>query len=196
MMNKQSKPWARNKRHYRQMMHSSKQPQHVSCCKPWQRVGSRAQGWSVPCPAAAPVAARQARAEPQSQEPSPAADRAPAGTPARGTKKHTTKDKNHIIAFALLHLVMQGTWTHGSRMLWTMGDAASILDVLFHQQLPKDRRSQCTRDLWLLAQHSPGDPLQVQLCPEDALKLAVSQACPNSKKTQKQRWLQASHCLN
>lgn len=56
-----------------------------------------------------------------------------------------------------------------------MGDAASVLDLLFHQQLPEDRCSQCTRDLWLVAQHSPGDPLPIQMCPEDALKLAASQ---------------------
>lgn len=56
-----------------------------------------------------------------------------------------------------------------------MGDAGSILDLLFHQQLAEDRCSQYTRDLWLVAQHSPGDPLQIQLCPEDALKLAASQ---------------------
>lgn len=31
-------------------------------------------------------------------------------------KIHATKDKDHVPAFALVHLVMKGTWTHGSGM--------------------------------------------------------------------------------
>lgn len=166
-------------------MHSSNQPKHVSCCRPWQWVGSRAQEVQ----GAVPSSRTTGTSRTTEWTAPPVTHQAPAPV--------TTPPRTKTI-FLPLH------WS----IWWWKAQDTQEWDALNHRGCshyfgPPVSPAASQEQVFPVHQRPvagctafPRRPTPVTAVPWGCFEAGWQPASPNSEKTQKQRWLQASHFLN